>query len=400
MIGWKRLVVTALCLASWRALEQITVVGVNPSQSGLLLQSAGATSLIGAIGRGVPLASLSIVAIGLSPYIAALIIVTLLVVISERVRSIANHAGGPLRLRRWTRALTVLLALGQAYGWTVLMQNGSALPSPMDWFPRLVVVLELVGGTMILLLLGDVLDDFGLGFGNGAILIYALSPLAVEVHRLAFIFSSAPSVEALYLPFGVWLAFSIGVVTIAVAVRIAIRRFPAPELKKKVSKPVDLKLLLSGVLRPPLFAHAVMFLPVIYANWVSVSNPSAFRWITDSWTPYGPNSWTNIAYVAVDVGLVIGFTYFVVACDFGSRLPQSLTAHINRLTFICGTFLALTTVVFPVLEWDASRAAGSAIPMSGTDAVLIVVLILAIVGSLEQSTRRGRRIPVQVSRLP
>jgi len=400
VVGWKRLLVTGLCLAAWRALEQIVVPGINTNSIAARLQFLDSSSVLHAIGSGIPLASSSIVVMGIAPYINALVLMTVLRGISGRLNAIGETDDGRLRLERWTRALAAALALGQAYGWTELMQSGGAFPSPIDWFPRLMITLVLTGGTMLLVLLADVIDEFGLGFGNGAILIYALTPVALQVHRLAAIFASAPSVEALYRPFGVWLVFSIGVVAATVGVLLAVRRVPRVE-GRKTTGVVEMPLVMSGVLRPPMFANAVLFIPVILGNYYASSNPGAPAWIFNYLTAFGPNAWTDVAYAAIDAGLVIGFTYFVVAVDFRhTRFAKEIVAHMSRLTLIAGTFLAVAVVVLPILEWHASDFAGRAIPMSGFNAVLVAAIILAIVGSLERSGKIGTRVPVPMSRLP
>ena len=390
-IGWKRLLVTALCLAAWRALEDVPVAGLNPNLIAARLQGLDLSSPIRAIGSGPPFAPYSIALMGITPYIYALIVMALIEGISARVHAVASTPKGRLRLQRWTRVLAVALALGQAYGWTSLMESDYALP-PMAWFPRLLVVLELTAGTVILVLLADVIDEFGLGFGNGAFLIYVLTPVGVEAHRLAYAFTSAPSVDALYRPVGIWLVFSVGIVAATVAVLLAVRR---------VKGSADLKILMSGVIRPPVFAQTLLLLPVYYANYIAVSNPGLAPAIAQYLTPYGPNRWTDFAFVVVDAGLVIGFTFFVVAIDFRWRsLAPELRAHFARLAVIGGAFLALTVVVLPILEWNATLAGGRATAMSGFDAVLVAAIILAIVGRLEAVTQTGRGLLIQMSRLP
>jgi preprotein translocase subunit SecY len=399
--GWRRLLVTGLCLVAWRALEAVALPAVNPGQILLRLQ-VDPSSLIREIGSGIPVTSFSLVALGIQPYVNALLAITLVQAISKRVRTMARSPDGRLRLRRWTRALAALLAVGQAYGWTVLEQTGSVLPvlPPMDWYARLGVVLELTAGTMILVLLGEVLDDFGLGFGNGALLIYALSPLAIEVHRLPELVASVSPLKAVYPAFGVWAIFSVVVVVLSVAVLLAVRRIPPPERKKRSqSPPVDLTLLMSGVIRPPLFANAILFVPVIVANYFTQRNPRGFVWFADHLTAYGPNPWTDTAYAIIDISLVIGFTYFVVMCDFGGSRPF-LIAHVKRLAFIGGTFLALTTVVLPILEWNASNAAGMVIPMSGFDAVLVAAMIVFIARSLQREAGKITGPPALASPVP
>jgi preprotein translocase subunit SecY len=401
MAGWKRLVVTGLCLAAWRALEQIVVPGVNGSVISSRLQFVDTTSLLHAIGSGIPLAAYSIVAIGITPYIYALIVVFLLQVISKQIRTIGSTQEGRLRLRRWTRALAAALALGQAYGWTVLLQSSDVFPAAMGWFPRLAIMLELTGGAMILVFLADVLDDFGLGLGYGVLLIFVLSPVATEVHRMAATLALAPSIEALYRPFAVWAAFSIGVVAATVAVLLAARRVVLISDKKTNSgKPVELKLLMSGAVRPPLFAQAALFLPVILANYIAVANPG-LALLADQWTPYGANPWIDITYVVIEVVLVMGFTYFIVEVEFPTKqTPRHLKAHINRLTFIGGAFLALAVGVLPVLERIATRAAGTTLPMSGYDVVLVVAVILAVVGTVERSGVSRPGLPLPATYMP
>jgi preprotein translocase subunit SecY len=284
--------------------------------------------------------------------------------------------------------------MGQAYGLTVLLQVQGALPE-MDWSARLVVIFALTGGTMVLVLLGEVLDELGLGFGNGAILIYAFGSVAGEVHKVAGVLSSSPSFEALLRHLGVWTVFSIGVAAASVAVLLAVRRISTEDVKERI----ELRLLLSGVIRPPLFAAGVLFLPVIVANYVSVENPGVAGWINEHMTSYGTNPWTNAAYTAIDALLVVGLTYFVVAIDFDT-VPLWLSPVFNRLMFICGSFLALATVVLPVLEWNASLAAGRGIGFSGFDVVLVTTMVIFVVRSLEQSRDPVTGPPVLMSRVP
>jgi preprotein translocase subunit SecY len=400
--GWKRLAVTGLCLLGWRALEQVIVVGVNQNVISARLQFVDNSDLVHAIGSGIPLSSYSVVAMGISPYIYALLVMFLLHVLSDRVRTMESTPDGRLQLRRWTRALAVVLAVGQASALTGLLLTGDDFQVPMDWFLRLVVILELAGGTMILVFLADIIDDFGLGFGYGAFLIYTLIPVAVEVHRLATTVSFAPSIEALYKPLAVWTVFSIGLVAATVAILLAVRRVVLITDKKKNSgQPVVLKVLMSGVLRPTVFALAVLSLPATLASTVATSN-AGLALLVDQWSPYGVNPWINTAYIVVEVVLVMAFVYGIVFFEFlwSLNINRDLWAPISRLTFIGAAFLALAVSVLPVLERFASNAAGMTISMSGFDAVLVTAIILAVVGSLEGSGSRRATLPLPATYMP
>jgi len=401
LAGWQRLLVTALCLVAWRALEQVAVVGLTPSTMLYGLQLVDSSTLLHAIGvESIPIARYSIAVMGVQPYVNALIVMTVLTVISKRLAMMWTGTEGRQAIGRWTRALTLVFAGAQAYGYTVLWQADNSL-GPLDWSARLLVVLQLTTGTMILVLLGDVLDEFGLGFGNGAILIYALTPLATELHRIASFIETAPSLETFYKALAVWTVFSVLVATATVAVLLAVRRVEPRKSKRPTRRtPIELRLLVSGVLRPPLFAQAVLFAPAAAADYLAATNFQAAQWINDHLTMYGPNPWTDIAFAVLNACLVIAFTYFVVACDF--RLaPAENSWHINRLAFIGGTFLAITVVLMPLLEWNVSSATGRAIGMSGFDIVLVVVMIVAVADRLER-TRKSvlGRAPILMSRIP
>jgi preprotein translocase subunit SecY len=400
--GWRRLFVTGLCLVAWRAMEQVAVPGLNPA---LIAQLEGfASSLPQVFGSSTPLASNSVVALGIGPYVMAIIIVTLARVASGQIRALEETAEGRQRLLVWTRGLALVLALGQAYAYTMLMQNTypPALPG-LDWSARLITMLAMAGGTVILIFLADVLDQFGLGFGNGAFLIYALTPVATEANRLATFLSTLPSQKTLYLPFAVWIAFSVVVVVASVWAVLAVRRFPAADEEDASEwKPVELRLFMSGVLRPPVFASAVLFLPILVLNFYEPLNSGLMSRLTSDFvTAYGNNQWTDAAYVAVDSFLVVAFTFLVVKADTAYRpVRPDLIPNVNRLIFIGGILLATITVVLPFMEWNASLLAGQAFGMSGFDAALIVVIVLSVVIGLERSVRGETGTPIVTSPVP
>jgi preprotein translocase subunit SecY len=302
-------------------------------------------------------------------------------VILKRVRELAGTDQGRIRLRRWTRALAVALALVAADGGVNLLQSENAIAPNLDTFSRLAVMLELTGGTVIVMLLADLLDEFGIGFGYGAFLIYALGPVATQTHRLAGMFASAPSVEALYVPVGIWLLFSIAVIAGAAAILLAVRRLSPAEEDGKPTKPIELRLVMSGVLLPVVFAQALMFLPSI----VGMYYPGTRRWISDHWTAFGPNLWTDAVYVATYAAMIVFFAAFVPAA-FLRR--DEVVGHIWRLALIGGIALALLVAVMPVLEEISSRATGKLVPMNGFDTVLVVALVVVIVTRLEHPKRR------------
>jgi len=394
-------VVTAACLVGWRILLQLPVNQVPASFIDVHLQlySSGSFAAIGI--RTFPLGAESIGLMGITPYINALVVMSLVRAISKRVDALTRDEAGRIRLQRWIRALAVAFALGQAYGWTQLAQYEGALPAGIDWSARLIVCLELTAGTAILILLASAIDEFGHGFGNGALLIYALGPIGSEFHRLADMFAYYAPTGVLYKPIALAAAFSVGIVVATIAILLAFRRVAVPDDKRARKRaPVDLKLLASGVLRPPLFALAVMSAPVIVAEGFRTGNFQTYGWILTNWTTDGPNVWIDVLYVLIEMALIVGFALFVVAYDFHrTSVPAVAAPHIRRLALLAGAMLAIIVAVVPVIEEAATRALGLAIPISGLDIAFAVTMILITIRNIERRPLPGS-LPTVPTYLP
>ena len=326
--------------------------------------------------NSIPINPYSLGVEGIGPYINAVIVMNFVAILSSRVRSMVRDDDGRFQLQRWTRALALLLALGQAYGWTVLGQNVGALPGAMDWSSRLLTCLALTGGTAVMILIAGALDEYGLGFGYGAWILYGLGYLASEVHRLAGYLSTAPSIEALYLPLLLWAIFTIGVTAAAVAVLLAVRRL------KIERKTLELRLMTPGVARPPEIASSLMFFPVIVANY-NVQNNAA-QWFVANWGLLGPSPWLDVAYGVIEGGFILTFAVFIAQIDHW-MLPVTPEARRQapRLALLGGGFLVLATVGVPVAAHLVMRSLGTIISVSGFDVVLVTALVLIVVRAIE-----------------
>jgi len=370
-------VVTALCLVVWRLLDQIPVSDVTSNFITTRLSTlTNAPGFFVAIGpNSLVFASWSLGFEGIGPYVEALVLMSVLTVFSARLRDIAGDPDRRASIARWTRALAMGLALSQAYAFTLLYQNGfPPVFGPLDWSARLAICLALAGGTALMILLADALDEFGLGFGYGAVIFYALGSLGLEVHRIADYFASAPSLEALFRPVAVWTAFTVGLTVATVAVLLAVRRVATTELR----------LLWSGVLRPVQFAGALLSVPLLAANYYYARYPAEVQWIYANWRSFGSNLSPNVGYLLIYAGLLVGFALFVAAID--DRLmpvPSPLRPAVIRLAVLGGVFLALAVIAIPVADRLLTRAAGLAIPISGADVLLVVAVVLFAVRAIE-----------------
>jgi len=373
----RALVVTVVCLVIWRLLEQIPVTDVTPRFiTTELYQLGNGPGFFAAIGpNSIPFAAWSVGYEGIGPYLEALILMSLIPAVSARIRNMARNRRGRDTLARWTRVLALGLAMGQAYGFTVLYQYGSPpVFGSMDWSARLAVCLALSGGTALMILLADALDEFGLGFGCGAVILYALGPLATEVHRLAGYFAAVPSLDALYKPIAIWAAVTLALTVGSVAIVLAVQRTGTTEIR----------FLIPGVLRPPQIAATVLALPTIAAGSYYAKYPAQVQWIYASWQFYFPNGRPNVALVLIYVALIVLIALFVVAIDdLVVPVRLDLRPHLIRLALISGLFLALLATVVPVANHLLTQAAGELIPISGSEVLLVVAVILLSIRAVE-----------------
>src|SRR5437588_2800393 len=169
-----KLLFTGGLLVAFRLFANISIPNASQQALSQLFNSQALLGLLDLFSGG-GLSTFSVVAMGVNPYINASIIMQLMTVISERVKEISKEGeAGRRRITRWTRYLTVALALGQSYGYTVLFQNTNPaiLQANMDWFQRVTIMVTMTAGTVLAMWLGELITEYGLGNGI-SLLIFA-----------------------------------------------------------------------------------------------------------------------------------------------------------------------------------------------------------------------------------
>lgn len=402
IVGWRRILVTMLCLVVWSLVYQTPLIGLDLNRLGALVAAQTRTgSAVAALGSSEPFAQYSVGALGVTPYVDAIVIMTFATLVSPRLRVMRWSAKGIGRYRLWTRAIAIGLAGILAYGRVGFFVSGGLLPEGIPTFPWFVIAAEITAGTAVLIAVADVMDEYGLGLGFGPLWLYALGPVAFEAHRIAAWIDTAPSLEALYMPLLVWTAASIAIATLTVAAAGAYRLVATSREgdDNGSSRTYSIAFLTSGVLRPVIMAYALVDLPVAVAYVFNRSNPGLANLILSSWLPAGPNPWWSAGYLATAAICIVVTTYMVVFADSRFELAEPVAHHLWRLTMLCGLFLVLAVVLAPELEMLGTSLAGRALPLSGFDAVLVVALVFSAVVTL-RPIRRPRAIAVQVPAFP
>jgi preprotein translocase subunit SecY len=354
---------------------------------------------------GGALLQLSVFALGIMPYITASIILQLLVVVIPRLEELKKEGqAGQAKITQYTRYLTVALAVLQSTGIIALARSGRLFPQCQEpiipdesLFRILVLVLTLTAGTAVIMWLGELITDRGVGNGMSVLIFTS-------------IISSIPSqaVRLFQQPRGPFIVAAIGllalvVITLVVFVEQAQRRIPVQYAKRMIGRRmyggtstyIPLKVNQAGII-PVIFASSLLYLPQLLGN-VWTSNATFTRFITE----YLTNSGSPV-YLALYFGLIVFFTYFYVAITFnpvevsdnmkkyggfvpgirpGRATAEYLDYILSRITAFGALYLGLVAVL-PYLLFSFTSDSQQ-FPFGGTAVLIIVGVGLETVKQIE-----------------
>jgi preprotein translocase subunit SecY len=414
-----KLIFTGMLLVVFRLFANITIPGASQAALASLFNSTALLGLLDLFSGG-GLSNFSVVAMGVNPYINASIIMQLMVqAISERLKEISKEGeAGRRRITRWTRYLTVALAIGQAYGLTVLFQNSSPaiLPLNMDWFQRLTIIITLTSGTVMLMWFGELITEHGIGNGISLVIFAGIIGRAPRTIFNTLQGRTEGGLQG-WIPFILFALIALAVTAFIIEVQQAVRKIPIQSAQRVVggSRTVQarasflpLKVNAAGVI-PIIFAISIMFFPTIIANYFSAAPPDTWyaksaTWIRANFIPDGPNLYMTITYNALYFLFVFLFTYFYTAITFdvndvadnlkryssfipgirpGRPTADYLAMVMNRLTFAGGVFLGLITVVLPLATSRITAIPHQQMYLGGTAILIVVGVALDTMKQLE-----------------
>src|SRR5438309_11337175 len=203
-------------------------------------------------------------------------------VISERIKEISKGGeAGRRRIQRWSRFLTVALGAGQAYGFTILFQNTSpAILPPLDWFQRFEIVVVLTAGSVLLMWLGELITEYGIG--NGVSLIIFAGIIGQGPQGIAAVFGARSTGGGLadYVPFILFGLIALLMTAVIIEVQQAVRKIPIQSAQRvaggrevgRRASFLPLRVNHAGVI-PIIFAISVMVLPTIIDNYFNAAPP-------------------------------------------------------------------------------------------------------------------------------
>jgi preprotein translocase subunit SecY len=320
----KRIWFTLGALLVYRIGTYVPVPGVDAAVMAEMLRQHGGGILGmfdmftgGALGR------MTVFALNIMPYISASIIIQLMASAVPTLEALKKEGeSGRKKLNQYTRYLTVLIAVFQAYAIAVGLESirGSFGPAVLDpgLFFRVSCVVTLVGGTMFLMWLGEQITTRGIGNGISLIIfagIVANLPSAL-VATLELGRTGALSTVFIIL----FLAMALGVIALVVFVERAQRRIPVQYPKRQVGNRMfggenthlPLKLNTSGVI-PPIFASSLLLLPATVAGFSSDQGAGDGGWLT---TVANLLAHGQPLYMFLYAALIVFFAFFYTAIVF------------------------------------------------------------------------------------
>ncbi|MFZ0451867.1 MAG: preprotein translocase subunit SecY [Desulfatiglandaceae bacterium] len=318
----KRIFFTLAMLAVYRLGCHIPTPGINGAAMAAFFGSKQGT-LLGLFDMfsGGALKRMSVMALGIMPYISASIILELLTVVVPYLEKLKKEGEqGRKKITQYTRYGTVILSVIQGFGIAIGLERmtspGGAMVVPVGgWGFRVLTVLTLTAGTSFLMWLGEQITERGIGNGISLIIyagIVARFPVAVaNTFRMMGTGEVAPFFMALMV------AVMVAVIGVIVFVEMGQRRIPVQYAKRVVGRKMyggqsthlPLKVNTAGVI-PPIFASSIIMFPATIANFLSAKQ---FPWLQHFVGYLAPG---HVIYILVYVIFIFFFCYFYTAVHF------------------------------------------------------------------------------------
>jgi preprotein translocase subunit SecY len=323
-----RLRFVLIALLIYRIGTHIPVPGIDPEQlASLFDQNQGTILGLANVFSGGALERMSILALGILPYISASIIMQLMTAVTPQLEQLKKEGeAGRRKISQWTRYLTVALALVQGTGMTVGLANqGLTYASGLSFY--VTAVASLVTGAVFMMWLGEQITERGVG--NGISLLIFAGIVAGLPAAIGQSLEQARQGEISILILLGILVLAAVVIYLVVFIERGQRRITVNYAKRQQGRRMmqaqashlPLKVNMAGVI-PAIFASSILLFPASVAQWFG-SGDSA-DWLQDLAVAIGPGQPLNILLFT---GFIVFFCFFYTALMFN---PQEVADNLKR----------------------------------------------------------------------
>lgn len=398
---WARIRFVFLAILVYRIGAHIPVPGINPDKlAQMFSQNEGTILGLFNMFSGGALERMSVLALGIMPYISASIIMQLMTIVSPQLEQLKKEGeSGRRKISQYTRYGTVLLALIQGTGMTVGLANqGVAFSTDFSFY--FVAVSTLVTGAVFMMWLGEQITERGIGNGI-SVLIFA-GIVAGLPGAISQSFESARQGDVNILALLIVALLAAAVVAGVVFVERGQRRITVNYAKRQQgrkmfaaqSSHLPLKVNMAGVI-PAIFASSILLFPASIAQWFGQGE--GWGWLQDIALALGPGQPLNV--VLFSVGIVF-FCFFYTALVFnpkdvadnlkksgafipgirpGENTARYIDSVLTRLTLVGAVYMTAVCLLPQFLVVWAN------VPfyLGGTSLLIVVVVVMDTMAQIQ-----------------
>ena len=412
----RRLAFTLLVLVIVRLGSQIPTPGINTAYltSWWNSQTTSAFNFFTTI-TGTSFTTMSIFALGISPYITSSIIIQLLTIAIPKLEELQKEgAEGRKQITKITRFLTVALAIIQSV--SMAIGFGDNYLTNYTWYNVILVSIIMTAGSTVLMWLGEQITIKGIGNGISIILlINIVSSLPSDLMTLYQHFVKGKSIALGVVITLIILALLIGLVLFVVYLQGGERRVPVQYAKKMVgrkmmggqSSNIPIKVNTAGVI-PVIFAASLLSIPSMVASFAGINTVSPTTTAGHIIKALSQSSWCNPDEPIYSIGLLlyivllIFFAYFYTSISFnpleiannmkkqGGFIPgirpgkptSDYLNHVLNYIVLIGAVGLMVVALVPIVLFGLFGV-GSSLSFLGTSLIIIVGVILETLKQIE-----------------
>lgn len=406
----KKILYTLMILVLFRLGTAVPVPFLDAQVLQQMLQNpANAGNLLGYLDilSGGAFARATIFALSITPYITSSIVIQLLTVAIPALERMAKEGeDGRKKINKITRYVTVALALLQAWAYYTLLRNQSGAVMYRSGFAgvfsAIVIIAAFMGGAMLIVYLGERIDEHGIGNGISMILfagIVSRGPAAIQ--KLWIYLQMGSEQPMYYFTVPLIVVLFLALIVVIIIMTNAERRIPVQYAKKVVGRKmyggqstfIPIKVNMSGVL-PIIFASSLLAIPGTIKAFVAPNG-------TGFWANFlGAFNYNTPLYAVLYFILILAFNYFYVAIQYnpiemsnnlrnnsgtipgirpGRPTSDFIARIISKITLVGGIFLALVAVL-PIGIGGITKMN---IALGGTSIIIVVGVALDTFRQLE-----------------
>lgn len=404
----RRIGFTIGMLILFRVLAAIPIPGVNPNTLTALLNSSQFFGFLNIFSGG-GLSNLSIVMLGVGPFITASIIIQVLTMVVPSWKALMHEEGeaGRAKLSQYSRLMAIPLGILQAVGFIYLFQSQNVLPQ-LGAFAFILNVIVMTAGSLLLMWIGELVSEFGIGNGVSLIIfagIVSRLPIDLVQNYQKLVAGGMQNLPFYLIVLVVAVLATAGVIYVTEAERSVPVTYAKQVRGNKVyggaSTYIPLRLNQSGVI-PIIFALSILLFPQIIFNALAklAGHPTLSSISSSLSALLTPPSWTyGILYFV----LVVLFTYFYTAVTFdpkmisenlqrsgafipgvrpGEHTQEHLGNIVTRITLVGALFLGIVAIL-PLIIQVFSPDSTQSFAVGGTALLIVVSVVLDLLKKIE-----------------